>query len=433
MALKSPKLSWRRAFEPWFLAYILLGVTTGGMSSIFLPLAVIDSGNEAASVGRVGVVMAMIGVGQLTAGLWGTLADRFRLHRLLFVAGALMAALAFAGFAFSSILLAWVSLALLLGFGTSAANTMANLFIVECHPRGEWDARVGYLQTFYTGGVVAGLTLAGALSNVPVKAAMLTAAALTLLAMLIAARSTKTPARDAEDAHPHVTIAPVAEISMAAPLHIEHRLSMNMLRRIGPMLRSPFGIFLLIWLSSSLGIAAALSLYPLVMHGAFDIDSGSASLVMAIATALAVLVFAPVGKLQARIGATRVLQGGLLIRLVCLVLLVWLGLVDFPGDEWIAVSAVMVVVMTGSVLTISGTVITSALTALRPGEGMGDFNAVNALAGLSGSAMGGYIAGKTSYDAAWVMGAVGVGIGFLLSLSLKSTPTAATPPVTQTP
>src|SRR5438045_1140982 len=156
MAQPSLGVTWRRAFEPWFIAYVLLGLTTGGMASIFLPLALIRSG----SVARVGLVMATIGVGQLTAGIWGGLADRYRLHRVLFVVGALMAALAFTGFAYSSSLLAWIGLALLLGFGTSAANTVANLFIVECHDRDEWDARVGWLQTFYTGGVVVGLTLA---------------------------------------------------------------------------------------------------------------------------------------------------------------------------------------------------------------------------------------------------------------------------------
>ena len=67
------------------------------------------------------------------------------------------------------------------------------------------------------------------------------------------------------------------------------------------------------------------------------------------------------------------------------------------------------------------------LCEIHEGEGMGLYNAVNALAALSGSAVGGVIAGKVSYNAAWAMGAGGAGLGFLLSLFLKRMRTTRSP------
>ena len=52
-------------------------------------------------------------------------------------------------------------LAGILGLGFAAANTVANMFIVEVHPREEWDSRIGALNALSGLGQVAGLLLAG--------------------------------------------------------------------------------------------------------------------------------------------------------------------------------------------------------------------------------------------------------------------------------
>jgi len=83
MAIQQHKLRWSHSIEPWFLAYLLLGLTTGGLAMILIPVGM----ESFDSIGYIGLVTAVVGVGQLTAGAWGELADSYGLHRPLFVGG----------------------------------------------------------------------------------------------------------------------------------------------------------------------------------------------------------------------------------------------------------------------------------------------------------------------------------------------------------
>src|SRR5262249_4855826 len=148
-----------------------------------------------ASTTTVGLVMAVFGLGQLSAAAWGDLADRFRWNRVLFAGGALVAALAFAGLPLAHTVPAIVGVGLVLGLGMAAANTVATLFVVEVSPQAEWDGRVSWLQTFYNGGAVAGMLLAGALTGLPLQVGLLAAAALSGAAVLLGWASTRTPPR----------------------------------------------------------------------------------------------------------------------------------------------------------------------------------------------------------------------------------------------
>ena len=64
------------------------------------------------------------------------------------------------------------------------AMTVGNLFIVEIHPRAEWNERIGWLQTFNSGGQVSGMLLAAALSQISLSISLLVAAGLVALAVL---------------------------------------------------------------------------------------------------------------------------------------------------------------------------------------------------------------------------------------------------------
>jgi MFS family permease len=158
---------------------------------MLLPLAVYRSRGAA----YVGWVIAAYNLGELTAPLWGILADRYRLHRCLVVSGAVMAAAGLAAFPFMPAVEAWPVLALLQGMGAIGAATIANLFVVEVHPQEEWEGRVGWLQTCYGGGQVSGLVLAAALTQIPVHMGLLAAAGVTALAALTAWFTTRTPPR----------------------------------------------------------------------------------------------------------------------------------------------------------------------------------------------------------------------------------------------
>jgi len=334
MAIQQHKLRWSHSIEPWFLAYLLLGLTTGGLAMILIPVGMESFG----SIGYIGLVTAVVGVGQLTAGAWGELADKYGLHRPLFGGGMLLVSLAFVGFALTSSVVPWTGMALLLGLGSSAALTVANLLIVERHPQEEWDSRVGWLQTAYSIGVVVGLAMAGVLTTFSTGTGMFVAAVTIAVAGVFGWLTTKTPTGRSY-AKPHgFHLVPRAEIARTVPLRpTRHHLSLKSIEALGPLIRTPFGIFLAIWVASSVGVAACLSLYPLVMEHVFDIDSGASSGIMAVATAISILMYAPTGRLDKRIGAIRVLQTSLAARLIGFVALSVLGAIAFDGRTELAV------------------------------------------------------------------------------------------------
>lgn len=131
-AVQPEARAWARWVEPWYLACGLLGATVAGLLPILLPLAVARRHGAA----EVGLVMAALSLGGLTAPLWGGLADRYRLHRWLLAGGLFATAAGVAAFSLTTGSSVALGLTLLQGVGAAAAATVANLFVVEGPPPG---------------------------------------------------------------------------------------------------------------------------------------------------------------------------------------------------------------------------------------------------------------------------------------------------------
>ncbi|HET6235201.1 MAG TPA: MFS transporter, partial [Acetobacteraceae bacterium] len=125
--------------EPWFLSYACLGIVQGGMLPMLLPLS-------AGGSTHAGTIVGVMNLAGLTAPFWGHLADRRRLHRQVLLAGMVVALAALMLMPAQLGLPLQAALAGILGLGFAAANTVANMFIVEVWPPEEWDARIGALQ-----------------------------------------------------------------------------------------------------------------------------------------------------------------------------------------------------------------------------------------------------------------------------------------------
>jgi MFS family permease len=106
-------------------------------------------------------IVGVMNFAGLTAPFWGHLADRRRVHRQVLLVGMLAALVPLVLMPVQLSLTLKVALAALLGLGFAAANTVANMFIVEVWPKEEWDARIGALQAISGLGQVVGLLLAG--------------------------------------------------------------------------------------------------------------------------------------------------------------------------------------------------------------------------------------------------------------------------------
>jgi DHA1 family tetracycline resistance protein-like MFS transporter len=405
------RLAWLRWVEPWYLAYALLGVSVAGLIPILIPLLVNSTGN----VAQVGLVMAGFSFGGLAAPLWGSLADRFRLHRVLLVGGLFLTALGLALFPFAGSSLAWLLLALLQGVGSGGAATVANLFIVEVHPQLEWDERIGWLQTFYGGGQVLGLLAAGAFSqSSTVKVGVWAAAAITLAACLVGLASVSTPSRPVVNKPILLHPARTAEWPLASPQRLFHHLTAEAVANAGQILHSAFGLFLAVWVLTFGGTAVVFSLYPVLMQGLFKISPSISSSVFALAAALGLLLYSPAGHWSGRFGTRRVMLAGFGVRLVAILLILILGIFHDTGLGWAALLGFCLIVLAWSLLSVSSTALAAALSPGKEGAGLGFFNATTAIAGVLGSILGGWIASRSGFLAAVELAGGGILAGLIL-------------------
>src|SRR6266851_7168695 len=119
--------------EPWFVPFALVNAAGVGLTPILLPLAAAGQG-----AGHVGLVMGAFNLGAFAAPVTGSLADRFRAHRLL---AALCSGLSAVSLWLFPLANSPVQLLLALagGAGFAGGVTIANLLIVERRPEGEWN------------------------------------------------------------------------------------------------------------------------------------------------------------------------------------------------------------------------------------------------------------------------------------------------------
>lgn len=405
------KYQWRRWVEPWYLAYALSGATTSGMALILLPLAVSRTGGAS----HIGLVMAAFNLGGLTAPLWGSLADRHRLHRWMLFGGLLMTTIGLAAFPFTTNKGTYLGLALLQSIGAAAAATVANLFVVEGHPQDEWDERIGWLQTFYGGGQVAGLLLAGALSQVHLSGGLIVAAGLTLLAALLGWLTTSTPPALHLPRPALLYPGRHSEWIGGSPQRFYHRLSLKTVRRLGPVFRSPFGLFIIVWLLTFAGSAAFFSFYPVLMRQLYGVGPGLSSTGFAVAAGMGLALYSPAGRWSDRFGSAKVLKAALGVRLLAFLSLFVLGVTHF-GQAWLALLSFLFVVLAWSLLSVSGTALTAQLSPASEGEGMGIFNAATALAGTVGAVIGGWVSGYWGYNGAIALAMAGVALGLVFTI-----------------
>ncbi len=402
--------------EGWYVSYALLGASAAGLMPILVPLEVGQKGGAA----DIGLVMAAFSLGGLTAPLWGGLADRFKLHQWLLIGGLLCTATGAGGFSFASPLSGRIGLALLSGMGLAAASTVANLFIVEIHPQEEWDARIGWLQTFYGGGQVLGLVLAGLIGqSAPGRGLWLAGAAsfVAIIPALFARRRDSILFTQPPHVLPHT--AHHIEWPVGSPQHLYHHVRLNGLKRIVLEMESPYGLFLTAWLLSFSGSAAFFSLYPVLMDKVYGVLPGLSATGYALAAGLGLILYAPAGRRSGARGALAVLRDALALRIIAFIALTVFATEPIPGRGWFAMLFFLVVVLAWSLLSVSSTALAAALSPRNEGEGIGVFNAVTSFSGVIGAALGGWAAGQWGYDIIPVMGIVGVAAGFLMVISKR--------------
>ncbi len=410
------KRHWYAWIELWYLVYAFMGLVVAGLVPILIPLIVSKSGN----IGLVGVVVASLSLGGLTSPLWGGLADRRRLHRALLAGGMLLACLSLVAFILTSQPFLWILLAILQGLGIASAATVANLFVVEAHPKQEWDQRIGWLQTFYGLGQVTGLLLAGLLTRGDLRLGLWVAAGVSLLAAVLAWFTTHTP--PAQPGVNPVLLQPArhAESVISSPQHLFHSPHWSGMQDLLKTLRSPYGLFLVAWLLAFAGPAALFSQYPLLMQKLYGVTPETASVAFAIIAALGLTLYTPAGDWSKHDGPVRILAVSLGLRLFAFAVLLWLALLPSSGAlGLLALIAFAFVVWAWSLMSVSGTDLAARLSPSGEGQGLGIFNAMTSVAGILGALIGGWAAGVWGYTSIVVFAILSVLLGLILASFLN--------------
>jgi MFS family permease len=386
--------------EPWFLAYTCLGVVQGGMLPLLLPLS------SESSI-QAGTIIGVMNFAGLTSPLWGHLADRKRLHHYVLLIGMLVSLVALVlmpmrlGFPIE------VALAAVLGTGFAAANTVANMFIVETRPQEEWDARIGALQALSGMGQVGGLVLAGVIGG-RFSLAFAVAAALIAAAVPIAwltLRRVHVPvARAAAAAHP-----PLGGEEWAGALgrHF-HIPTWRGLKAALPKFEPPFIRLQIFWFAAFVMIGAVMSMFPLALVRLFGVAEGMPATVYAFAAAASLMLYPREVRVAKAHGAATLMRRAFVVRSAAIALLA-AAFLSGSGPV-LPLLGFIILVVSWPALGVSGTVLSAELAPGEKGEALGFFNALSSLASAVGAFLGGCAMQSGGYPAVCVAAVVVVAI-----------------------
>ncbi|WP_201246967.1 MFS transporter [Halochromatium salexigens] len=413
------------SMSPWYGGYAFQGVVVLGTAPILLPLIV----GGAAGPAQAGLVVAALYIGQLTAPMFGALADGSGRHRLIYAAGYLLLAVGLGVFPLAETVLEWFILALMQGLGVAATNTVASMFIVEFRPKAEWDRRIGWMQTCYGIGQAAGLGLAALLQQAPAWG-MLASAALMLPGLLIGLLGTPRGRRVGPGAAVAQTSMRGASISDGAT-SCRHAPPRQILPHghIGPAtgallgrffadLRSPYALFMLCWLLVMLGTWLIYNLYPLLMHDVYGVSAGVSSIYYAVGAGIGVFAYAPSGLLGQRIGDGAVVLIGSLMSLLSVGAMAALVFWQPAGLGLLGPLAFLLLPVAWSPLIVAGTAWAAQLSTMNEGEAVGILNSTTALASVAAAFGAGVLASRYGFDAVLYLAAAAMVLGSLLVLPL---------------
>ena len=399
-----------RWVEPWFLAYTCLGIVQGGLLPVLLPLS-------AGGASHAGLIVGIMNLAGLTAPYWGHLADGRRLHRQVLLGGILVVLVPLLlvpvelGFAVKAVL------ACMLGLGFAAANTVANMFIVEVHPQEEWDARIGALQALCGIGQVGGLLLAGLLGGryglAFGVAAALTAAAVPIAWLTLRGIHVQVP-RSAAAAH-----APTGgSLWVCSPQRLFHRPTWAGLATLLRKLDLPFAHLQIIWFVAFVFISADLTMFPLAMIEKFAVTPDVPATTYAFASAISLGVYPVAANLAMQYGECNILGAGFLIRAIAMA---FLGTAFLIADgTFIAPVSVGLLIIVWPLLGVSGTALSAQLAPHDEGEALGLFNASTSLAGSAGAFLGGWAMQRVGFGMLCAIGSIVVALAAVSTLGLRT-------------
>ncbi len=374
----------RSPSKPAYAAFGLLNVTIGGIAGLVLPLFAGD-----ARLASVAGALFNLGIA-VGAPIVAALSRRFPATAVL--GGSLIgAALAFLALSAHRPAL-FLGATFLFGLFAAAGLTLGTLFVIGWYAKSEWDAQVGWLQTWMGAGQVAGLVVAGLVSN---RRSLAVLGAATLAIAGLWALRLPSPSVGGTTAVPEHDLRQPAHTEVAGPLHGHHLAAFRPAQ--WPVLRDRRLLsFLVPWALANIGSAPLFAFYPLLMHQRFDLTVSQAAWVYAAAALLGTGLYGVAGWWTRRAGASMVLLASYIVRGLALVCIV-AALVLRGAGGW-AVLGFVLVVGSWSFLSVAGNIrSTEVAPPGAAGSEVGAFYSTTMLAKVCGGLLGGALLLRIGY------------------------------------
>lgn len=324
------------AFKPWHLVNFAFGLLWPGMLYVLVQTFVLQ---ETGSAADAGLVMAMIGLGALATPIFGSMADRYRAHRQLQLLAVAMVLAGVLVMTYAADEMFFTLAAILIGVGLAPVATLNTVYAVAAglEPEQEAAAVTSLQRLTFAGSILGGFLIAGLLQlqqngSLSYEALFLINAALVAITFFLALVTTKEPARV------------VAKVAARRAAERDQQVA-SAGQSLGQLLRSPFGLALLVVFLNHVGFVAMVGQFVNFLDGAFGIDRSVAASANSVAMLLSLPLFGFIGRWMGNAGPTPVLSVGIIGRVagagvflllgwalggpggaIALPLLVWVGL-----------------------------------------------------------------------------------------------------------
>lgn len=343
-----------------------------GLVPVMLPITAQPAGHAA-----VGFVVASFFVGQLTAPYNGAVADRLGKQRVMFLAAFPVMAVCAVVLGVSDSVYIWILASLLAGAAAGTAQTLGSVFIVEGHPKEQWNTLLGWFRLTFGLGQVVGLAIGGLFASSNLRLGWIIAALIMMLGVFLGRIGL-----------PHLQTAPGHSATADSTVDVtskQHKTLKIRIQGFLTVLKSRFGFLLVCWFLSSISVLMFLNAMPLVMSDAFEIGSSLSASVYLVGALAGAVAYPAVGDLSRRVGAGRVALFGFLLSFAALTCM---AIAFFAHPSWgVAVGLVgmFCVAFSYPYQYIGANLLAATLASGSEGGAMGMFNASAASGAVIGA------------------------------------------------
>ncbi len=407
-------------YETWFLGQGIVGfINAGGAAFLVAPMILSQGGTPADA----GMIVGLLPFVALLSPVFGNIADRFRLHREMVLAGLVALVLASITMSFAEQELTYVVGALLFGTG-GGLIVVANLGMLAGSGLDEdvMAKRMGLLQMSLPFGQFTALGISAALLalGIEVQTLFLMHAGVAAIGFVVMWPLTRAPAErvagqiDAADAR-----------TAALPAGSGKRVG------FAAIVFSGFGLFLLINFLSQFGEQIVESQYPNYLNDVFKIEPDIAAVAMAVAVLVSAPLYPVSGRWAAQKGPKAPFMVSMAIRTLTVAGLAFIsiGVGDASsGLQTLALVLYGLMIVVYPFFEVNTSLLAARMSPIGPGGGQGFQGGATNLAGIVGGFTAGWLANQAGYDTlAWLamgLGAAAFGLGFFLK---ADAPTDAEP------